>query len=91
MLKKQTRLTPAEAQQATQALEILFASEHINKKRLYWANFVRGLFFSLGSVLGVAIMVSLLLWVLSFTSRIPLIGPVFENVQDTVQDYSKKN
>jgi len=46
---------------AAQALKVLLASGYVNKKKLYIENFVRGIFFSLGSVLGATVVVALLL------------------------------
>lgn len=84
------KLTKQESIDATKALEILFASEYVDKKKLYIANFWRGIYFSIGTVIGLTIAVSLLLWVLSFFKEMPLVGPVFENLQSTVESQQKK-
>lgn len=82
-------LTKQEASDAAKALEKLFALEYISKKRLYLANFLRGLFFSAGTILGAAVMISLLLWALSLPSRIPFIGPIANNIRDTIDAQRK--
>ncbi len=69
---------------ASQALKILLASGYIDKKRLYIENFVRGIFFSLGSVLGATLVVALLLWVLSVFDTAPVIGHFIQSVQDSI-------
>ena len=38
--------------QVARALEVLFASNYISLRRLHWENFVRGLFFGAGSIIG---------------------------------------
>ena len=80
------KLTSKQADQAAKALEALFASPYVDKKKLYIANFWRGIFFSIGTIIGATIVISLILWVLSFFQEVPLIGPVVENVTNTVQN-----
>lgn len=46
-------------------LEQLYDDHYTNRWRIYKINFVRGIFFGFGSVLGATIVVSLLIWVLS--------------------------
>ena len=48
--------------QVTRALEILFTTHFIDKKRLYWENFLRGMFFGAGGVIGATVLIGLLLW-----------------------------
>jgi hypothetical protein len=72
------------------ALEILFASGYISKKRLYIENFMRGMFFAVGTVVGLTIGVGFLLWVLSFFDQVPLIGPVFESLSNAIESGSSK-
>ena len=42
--------------------------------RLLWFQFLRGLVFGLGSVVGATILVSVLVYVLSFVDFIPVLG-----------------
>jgi hypothetical protein len=81
--------TPKEASDAAKALEVLFASEYIDRKKLYIANFWRGVFFSMGTVLGAAIVITLLLWILSLFQTTPLVGPIFDNVRETIEQQKK--
>jgi hypothetical protein len=67
------------------ALEILFATDYIDKKKLYLNNFLRGIAFSAGGIIGATVAVGLLLWVLSLFDSIPLIGPLFENTRETIE------
>lgn len=68
------------------ALEILFATDYIDKKKLYLNNFLRGMAFSAGGIIGATIVIGLLIWILSLFDNIPLIGPLFENTRETIQD-----
>ena len=83
MAKK--RLSPKEASDAAKALEILFATGFIGKKKLYWENFVRGLTFSVGSIIGATIGITLIIWFLSFFKTVPLIGPLVRHADQTIQ------
>lgn len=46
-------------------LDQLFNDHYRNRWGVYKMNFVRGIFFGLGSVIGATIIVSLLIWVLT--------------------------
>lgn len=51
-----------------------FVRIHNSTKRLMWFQFLRGLSFGLGSVVGATILVSVLAYVLSNIDFIPIIG-----------------
>jgi hypothetical protein len=85
MAKQKTTLSKDEAQAAAKALEVLFTTEYVSKKELYKANFLRGIFFSIGTVIGAAFIVTLLLWLLSAFERVPLIAPVVDNIQNSIE------
>jgi len=67
--------------------ELLTKAEHIDKKKLYLQNFLRGVFFGMGSVLGATVLVALLLWILSLFDTLPFIGPIIENAKETIKEY----
>lgn len=73
------------------ALEILFATDYIDKKKLYLSNFVRGMFFSAGGIIGATIVIALLLWIMSLFDSVPLIGPLLENTRETIQQSQTSN
>lgn len=79
-------LSLKDRQDVARALEILFATNFISRRKLYWENFVRGITFSIGTVLGATIGIALLLWILSLFKTVPLLGPVFRHAQDTIQN-----
>lgn len=58
---------------------------YVNRVRYFRMAFVKGVFAGLGSVVGASIVVALLLWVISLFETLPLIGPVSENIQQTVE------
>lgn len=72
-------------------VEILTRVDHISKKELYWQNFVRGMFVGAGSVLGATLLIALFLWLLSLFDTLPLLGPMIENVQQTIRDGTNSN
>jgi hypothetical protein len=77
-------LTQDEATKAAKALEVLFASSYIDKKKLYKENFIRGLTFGMGSLLGATVGVALLLWFISLFAQVPLLGDFVQNVEQTI-------
>ncbi|MEQ1665806.1 MAG: DUF5665 domain-containing protein [Bdellovibrionales bacterium] len=70
------------------ALEILFADDYISRRRLYLENFIRGMFFAVGGIIGATIVLAVLLWFLSLFDQFPLIGPVFDNLKSTIENGS---
>ena len=81
---KKAKKAEFDTKKAAQALEYLFASSYIDKKRLYLENFLRGIFFSIGTVMGLAICATLLLWVLSLFDSLPFIRDISDAIQDSV-------
>lgn len=69
---------------ARTALEELFYDFHRDRHQIYIMNFVRGIFFGLGSVLGGTLVLALLVWILSLFSDTWL-GPLVNEVVNTVQ------
>ena len=67
------------------ALEILFATDYIDKKKLYISNFLRGMAFSAGGIIGATLIIAILLWILSLFGNIPFVGPIFENTRQTIE------
>lgn len=84
MGKKEISHNKVDTKAAVQALEYLLAAGYVSKRRLYLENFLRGLFFSVGTIIGATLVISILLWGLSLFNDVPFIGDVVENVQMTI-------
>lgn len=70
-------------------LEDLFYDFNSSRVSIYWTNFVRGIFFGLGSVLGGTLVVALVIWLLSFLSDVPgWFGEFIEYIVNIVQNES---
>jgi hypothetical protein len=71
-------------------IEDLFYDFHRSKKEIYYMNFVRGVFFGIGSILGGTIFIALILWLLSFLVDIPGgVGDFIQYIVDTVHQSRK--
>lgn len=62
-------------------LEELFYDFHENRRQVYWMNFVRGVFFGFGSLLGGTIVVAIVVWVLG---QITGFFPPLQDAVDTL-------
>lgn len=71
------------AQQAF--VEELFNDIYAHRLRIYVVNFVRGIAFSVGGILGATLVIALLVWILSVFSDVPFIGNFFHGIQQTIQ------
>ncbi|HEU5122012.1 MAG TPA: DUF5665 domain-containing protein [Candidatus Saccharimonadales bacterium] len=67
-------------------LEDLFYDFNRNRVQIYKMNFVRGIFFGVGSALGGTVVIALAIWILGFFVQIPGIGQPIEKFQDTLQN-----
>ncbi|MFZ2544956.1 MAG: DUF5665 domain-containing protein [Candidatus Saccharimonadales bacterium] len=66
-------------------LEEIFNDYYKSRRNIYKVNFVRGIFFGFGSVLGGTIVVALLVWALSFFVQIPGIGGAAQKAQNSLE------
>lgn len=62
-------------------IEDLFYDFHRNRHQVYWMNFVRGIFFGLGSVIGGTIVLALIIWLFS---QIITLFPFHDDVINTI-------
>lgn len=83
--KETDRLIVQNRDQIAKALEALFAEGYIDRKKLYTENFIRGIVFSAGTVIGATIVITILLWLLSLFDEIPLIGPLFDSTRESIK------
>lgn len=65
-------------------LENIYQTGYVDRNEAYKMSFLKGVLGGVGGVLGATIVVGLLLWVLSLFNEVPLIGPLLDNLQDTV-------
>lgn len=62
-------------------LEELFYDFYYSRGQVYWVNFVRGLFFGLGTIIGGTVVVALLIWLLGqIAGWFPGIGDYVKNI-----------
>lgn len=71
---------------AAAALQYLLASGYVNRRQLYLQNFIRGIFFSVGSILGATVVIALILWILSLFDSAPIIGHIIKAIQDVINN-----
>lgn len=66
-------------------IEELFNDMYDDRRNIYLMNFIRGIFFGLGTFLGGTIVVALVVWVLSFFVNVPGVGDAVQKAQDSLQ------
>lgn len=88
MVKKVARKIKDDQEVASrkQLLEELFTDFNRSRAQIYKINFVRGLFFGLGSVLGGTIIVAILIWILSMVAQhIPPLHDAVDGLTQTIE------
>lgn len=76
-------------EQLGQMVRNIYDSGYLDRNTMYKMSFLKGVAGGLGGVIGATIVLGLLLWILSFFDETPLIGPLFDNLQQTIE--SKNN
>lgn len=67
-------------------LEDLFYDFHRTRRHVYYMNFIRGIFFGFGTVLGGTVLVAILIWVLGqFVDWFPVIGDFIQEIIKAMQ------
>ena len=66
-------------------IEELFYDFNRSRSQVYVTNFIRGITFGAGSVIGGTVVIALLIWILSLLGNvIPPLGDFFEGVSSTL-------
>lgn len=60
--------------------EDLFNDMYEQRQRVYRMNFVRGIFYGLGTALGGTVLLALVLWMLSWFVDWPYVGRIIEQL-----------
>lgn len=66
---------------AAAALEALFAAGYVSRRRLYIENFVRGICISAGTLVGAALVATLVLWILSLFDSFPFVKAIMDAIR----------
>lgn len=66
-----------------------FVRIHNSTRQLVWFQFIRGLAFGLGTVVGATILVSVIGYILSSINWIPILGEWAAQIADQIRDMSK--
>ncbi len=82
---KNSKLSTKEYEKLGRTLESIFEGGYINHHRVYKINFMRGIFFGLGSVLGGTLVLACLLWILTLFSEVPFIGELADMIRQSIE------
>ena len=86
MLKKSKKPNKVvDYEQLGKMLEAIYETGYANRKKMYKMSFFKGVAAGLGGVIGATIVAAILLWFLNLFDQVPLIGPLTDKVNDTVQ------
>jgi hypothetical protein len=66
-------------------LVAMFEHGYVSKKTLIKMSFIKGVATGMGTVLGATVGLAILLWLLQLLGVLPVIGEVFEAIQDTIE------
>lgn len=71
-------------------IEELFYDFHRSRARVYTVNFVRGIMFGAGSVIGGTLVIALIIWMLTILGHvIPPLGSFFDNVSHILESRTR--
>jgi hypothetical protein len=72
-----------------EVLEGLFDDFYNHRYEVYKMNFIRGIVFGFGSVIGGTIVVALLLWLLSALHYVPFLDGIVDSAQRSLEQRTK--
>lgn len=67
-------------------LQDFFEDFYRQRRRVYLMNFIRGVWFGIGTFIGGTIVLAGLLWFLSLVGRIPFMADVVDNIQTSIEE-----
>jgi len=71
-------------------MQDLFNDMYDNRWQVYKVNFIRGLFFGLGSVLGATLLLALLVWLLAqLGTLVPFLSDFIQDILDALNNRGK--
>jgi hypothetical protein len=70
-------------------IEELFYDFNRSRVQIYKMNFVRGIFFGFGSVIGGTVVIAILAWILGFFANVTGTSDSYQKVQDTIKSVTK--
>lgn len=76
-------------EQLGKMLSNIYESGYINRNQAYKMSFLKGIAAGFGGVVGATMVLAIVLWVLSVFVDVPIIGPLLDPVQDTLQSGRK--
>ena len=85
MKKSSKRVSDTEASSRRQLFEEMFYDFYNNRHKVYWMNFVRGLSFGFGALIGGTVVVTIVVWILGRFVSIPLIGEYIRQGIEVIQ------
>jgi hypothetical protein len=65
--------------------EEFFYAFYNDRRKVYWMNFVRGVFFGLGTFLSGTVVIAGVVWVLTQFVTVPVIGDFVQQILDTMR------
>ena len=81
MAKKRT---DAEYKALGKMMEDLYLEQTTNTPKLLWFSFLRGVAYGFGIFLAGTVVVGLLIWILGLFDQAPLIGPLVQNIVNSL-------
>lgn len=76
-------------EQLGRMLTNIYESGYINHNQAYKYSFLKGVATGVGGVIGATVVIALILWGLSLFQEIPLIGPITQKVQTSIEQGTK--
>lgn len=72
-----------------EVFEEFFQDYERRRWSIYRMNFVRGIFFGLGTFIGGTLVIASTLWFLSLFESVPYLSDVINNIQSSIEDARK--
>ena len=81
-----SKQTPQDYERLGRQIEATYLSGSLDRRRLLTNSFIKGIAAGSGSVIGATLVIAMLLWVLTQLQEIPLVGPLFQSIERTIEN-----
>lgn len=89
MSKLKASRTKVDYEDLGRRLESIYLTGYVSRKEMMKMSFLKGVATGFGGVVGATIVVALLVWALSLFDTVPLVGPMVDSIENTVNSQQK--
>lgn len=81
----------SEVEQFGRLLAYIYETGFLSRRRMLGFSLLRGIASGIGGFIGVTLGISLIIWIFSVFTDVPVLGPLFEMIQSSLSSESRQS